>query len=266
MLNWLNCTRKPRPWYQDLCDYYNVSPEQAHELGKRSDGRRPDLPGSETTHAVSGKTFEDLWNQKERISDEDVFGFYQEIGSWAAFRQVVRHKGKAFHYLVEQIKSGDHICEYGSGVSPVSYWLIEHFQRKQLHFTIVDVPCEHLTFGEWRLRRQIDHFRSKSTVEKKEIQAGSLPLEAEYDLILILEVFEHLPNPLEVAKHLLGHLKAGGYFWENYISQDADHANLSAAQQEREAVFQLLNETCIRICGKDPSTPGGGDNRCWQKR
>ena len=53
-------TQSP-PWYADLCEYYHVTSAQAEELGTRKPGRKPDLPGSPTTHAVSGVTFEEIW-------------------------------------------------------------------------------------------------------------------------------------------------------------------------------------------------------------
>jgi hypothetical protein len=57
-------------WYEDLCDYYGVTPRQAVELAggneRRSD-RRPDLPALPTTHAVSGKT-----RTKNRLSSRQA--------------------------------------------------------------------------------------------------------------------------------------------------------------------------------------------------
>ena len=80
------------PWHYHLCEYYGVTPEKALELGTRSTGRKPDLPGSTTTQAVSGMTYEDIWESRERKSIEDVFQFYKDQGAWSTFRQCVRHK------------------------------------------------------------------------------------------------------------------------------------------------------------------------------
>ena len=46
-------------WSDDLCEYYGVSEEAALELGTRSSGRKPSLPGSKTCEPVSDMTFED---------------------------------------------------------------------------------------------------------------------------------------------------------------------------------------------------------------
>ena len=53
-------------WYDDLCEYYKVTPEEADLLGTRKTGRKPNLPGSLTCDPVSGKTFEEIWERKPR--------------------------------------------------------------------------------------------------------------------------------------------------------------------------------------------------------
>ena len=72
----VNAFRRPfargTPWYRDLCDYYGVTPEQALALGTRQTGRRPDLPGSATTHPVSGQTFEAIWSSRLRETPADI--------------------------------------------------------------------------------------------------------------------------------------------------------------------------------------------------
>ena len=76
---------------QDLCDYYNVSNEDAIKLGTRDKGRKPSLPGSKTCASVSNMTYEDIWDLKSRDTIDGIFEFYKDQGSWSAFRQVVRH-------------------------------------------------------------------------------------------------------------------------------------------------------------------------------
>ena len=51
---------------KDLCDYYNVSIHDAIELGTRSSGRKPNLPGSQTCESVTNMTLEDIWDLSKR--------------------------------------------------------------------------------------------------------------------------------------------------------------------------------------------------------
>jgi len=256
-----------RPWYTDLCDYYHVTPEQALELGTRAKDRRPNLPGSSTTHPISGKTFEELWAMRKRDTAADIHAFYQEMGSWATFRQVVFHRNHSFRHIIRTVKPGFRICEYGAGVAPVTFWLLERLPRMPLQVTIVDVPCEHLTFGLWRLQRRIKELQVLVTAEARHVLPTAMPLEGLYDMIVMLEVYEHLHNPLEVTRHICEHLPPGGLFWENYIEHHhPTAADLPVSQDQREQVFQYLRAHCQLIKEHDPRAPHGGSTRCWRRQ
>lgn len=254
------------PWYRDLCDYYGVTPDRALELGTRAAGRRPDLPGSSTTSPVSNLTFEEIWEKSPRDRPAAVHAFYREIGAWAAFRQVVYHRHSRFDFLRGAISPGSRICEYGAGVAPVSRWVVENYRRVPLEIVITDVRSEHLDFGLWRLRRRIEELASPIRVERREIFPDGLPLEGSFDAITILEVFEHLTNPTEVAAHLCDHLPPGGFLFENYVEHEHPHAaDLAVAQSERPHVFALLRRRCEQVRGADPEEDGSA-TRVWQRR
>ena len=260
--------RSSRPWYQDLCEYYGVTPTQAIQLGTRANDRRPNLPGSATTQTVSGLTFEEIWAARKRTTPSDILVFWQDMGAWATFRQVVYHRHSSFKYLTGGVHPGSRICEYDAGVAPVSFWLVEHIRRVPLELTILDVPSEHLTFGSWRTQRRIRELRAPISLFVRQVHSGKLPLESVYDLITILEVYEHLHNPFEVTVHLCEHLRPGGLLWENYIVHDDPHASdLLVAQQERPQVFEYLQKHCELIEGSDPNAPEGmsGGIRCWRR-
>ena len=255
-----------RPWHEDLCEYYGVTPQEALELGSRSNGRRPSLPGSPTTHSVTGKSFEDIWDSQERNVDSEIDAFYQDMGAWATFRQIVYHRNNDFHFIADNVKPNFRVCEYGSGVAPISHWLVENQPGVPLHLTIADVPSEHLRFGEWRIRKRIDESRPLVSLEVLEVRPDALPLKGQYDLITIFEVYEHLRNPLEVTVHLCNHLHPGGLLWENYIVQEHAHASdLAIAQEQRPEVFQYLRQNCELLSGKSPDDADGGGTRCWRR-
>jgi len=98
-----------------------------------------------------------------------------------------------------------------------------------------------------------------------EVTAEKLPLKGAYDVITILEVFEHLYNPLKVIEHLTEHIKTGGRLWENYIKHDHAHAaDLEAAQKQRPAVFEYLRANYrLERGAHEEQVPGA--SRCWRK-
>ena len=258
--------RRHRAWYFDLCEYYGVTPKQALQLGTRATGRRPDLPGSATTHPVIGHSYEEIWEGGSRETPAEIDEFWRDMGAWATFRQVVYHRSHSFQYVRQEIQPGTRLCEYGAGVAPVCNWLIEHLQRISVELTIVDVPSEHLAFGAWRLQRRIEALKSPITLHVREVLPDKLPLEDNYDIITVLEVYEHLRNPSEVTIHLCDHLRRGGLLWENYIVHNHPHASdLEVAQRERPQVFAYLNRHFELMAGNHPDAPDGGGTRCWRK-
>ncbi len=253
-----------RRWYEDLVEYYGVTPAQAEALGIRKSGRRPNLPGSATTAAVRGLTYEEIWQMRARSGPEAIQQFYQDMGAWATFRQVYRHRYLDASRYLRGLPAGARFCEYGSGVAPVSHWMVEHV-RRPMSLTITDVPCEHFRFGRWRLEKKIAVARVKFSLTALEVTGDYLPLTETYDAILISEVFEHLHNSLAVARHLVEHLKPGGRLWENYLVKAPEAADLKEAQEQRGAVFEHLRATCVLSSGGDPDQ-SPSDTRRWIKR
>lgn len=255
-------------WCRDLCEYYRVTPSEALRLGTRQKGRRPSLPSSPTCQPVSGKTWEELWERYPRDSEEAIFSFWTEVGSWCAFRQVVRNRRRSFAFIGKRLGMMDAFCEYGAGVAPASWWLATH-HPVPLQLTVVDVPSEHLTFGAWRLRRRLEKEWDLCcwSLRVAALEPYVKPLKNLYHGIACLEVLEHLSHPLEVVQHLIDHLEPGGYLWEDFVCHDDPHgADLPQAQVERPAVYNLLYEYLQLIAGQPPDAPGGGGTRTWRKR
>ena len=181
-------------WHDHLCEYYNVTPEEALKLGTRSSGRKPNLPGSITCESVSNKTFEDIWESKERVFEKDIFDFYKEQGSWASFRQCVRHIDlKQSHigffdwfdrtgYLAS-FPNFINICEYGCGVAPFITTFLQETDnyiweknKKEINFILADVDSEHFNFAKYRLNKIVkDKKLTNINLEFVTIEPNKLP-------------------------------------------------------------------------------------------
>jgi len=267
--------QKQKNWYDDLCEYYNVTPEQVIELGTRSPNRKPNLPGSKTTHAVSGLTFEDIWALKHRESEEEIFQFYKDQGAWSAFRQVVRHKDMNqlhINLLSQTVRDNSTFCEYGCGVAPFSYTLLNGIDKDtKLNICISDVDCEHFTFGKWRLEKLIkDRNLSNVNLEAKEVLVDSLPSYSnKIDTIFIFEVLEHVPSPVDTLKNIEIQMNPSGLICENFIyhnhSDDDDPGcDLKSAALERDSYYNLLSNKFSLRAGPTP-LQGPNETRIWQK-
>jgi len=270
------------PWYYHLCEYYGVSPEQALKLGTRSNGRKPSLPGSSTCQAVSDMTLEDIWESRERKSIEDVFQFYKDQGSWSTFRQCVRHKDLIqlhMSLLTQTVPLGGHVCEYGSGVAPYMNTLLQAVPAdSQLDVSIVDVDCEHFTFGQWRLN-DIKEKRGMTNVsiQAHEAQVDSLPtFHKPLDAAFLFEVIEHTPDPVALISNLHAQMNPGACLVENFIlandvldAPEFDGPDLRSAALLRDDYLGFIKDNFVLLSDADPDQSfkeNPNATRAWRKK
>ena len=258
-----------KEWHTYLCEYYKISPQQAITLGTRKYGRKPSLPGSPTTHEIEGMTLEDIWEICPRSSDESIHQFYKDCGAWFSIRQA-RHNAthyskKHFDFISDYIKEGISICEYGAGIGPICWWIVQKFPNTKMNLSIVDVDSEHLTFGEYRLKRLIEDTKSLASIKKIIVPPSKFPLNDKYDLVTIIEVYEHLYNPLYITKHIHANLKKDGIFIENYCTGFSfSGCDLPVAQKERPLVYDFIKKNFELIRG-NPDLDLPTETRSWKK-
>jgi len=252
-------------WYDDLCEYYNVSAEKAEELSARKKGRKPSLPGSATCKPVSGLTFEEIWESKPRETTAQIFEFYKDIGAWSSFRQCKYHEhGTAYNtgpLTLQQLAINNpnkdvKVLEYGAGVSPVSCWLHDNAKNYNFDFFINDVPSEHLTFGEWRLKKR------GAKVFKYEIEPDKFPSygDIKFDFIFMLDVLEHLNDPYQAIQEVIKYSKNNEtLFFETWVDHNEEQQGTYCdLDRDKEKTKNLIQKNFSLIYN-----PGG--MRVWRK-
>lgn len=232
-------------WYNDLCEYYNVTPENAIALSERSSGRKPSFPGSPTCEPVSGKTWEELWHDKPRETIEQKIAFYKDIGAWQSFRQCNYRKDFPYQQIYQNFCKPDaSILEYGCGVAPMSSFAAKAVgDNHQLKFTLVEVPSEHYEFGKWRLKKHAP----KTSFDFIEITHENLipEFKTNFDLICMMDVLEHLPNPYDVMTNIIEHCNPNAILIETWVDHGDDgpgESDLEEAEAEREVTQNLISE------------------------
>ena len=248
------------PWWQDLARCYGVTPAQARALGQRAPGRRPDFPAG-----PKGRTYEEVWASRPRDTVADIIAFYGELGSWPVFRQVYRHRFRAWPEVARALPSGGFVLEYGCGVAPVTWWLAQ--RRRDFHPVLVDVPGQAFSFALRRLKALKPPLPALTTLTVTDDRVLSLP---PCDVAVCSEVLEHVPSPVAVIRNILLSLKPGGDLWEDFYKHSDDAppspADLPSARRERPEVYDLLVQRCEWIGGRHWQAPEGGGVRHWRRR
>lgn len=262
-------------WYDFLCEYYDVAPQEALELGTRKSGRRPNLPGSKTCSPVSNLNYEEIWSLKERKTPEEIFSFYKDQGAWSTFRQEVRHlELKPLHRSILQTilrKHGIHMCEYGCGTAPYSTTLLLECPKDfKIDISISDVEgCEHLHFAEWKLNKIVKERGLKNvTVSCAPVKPNELPkYHKKIDALLIFEVLEHVLSPIQTLNNITQQMNDNALIVENFIKHehdddDDDGPDLKSAADERTQFYEILNNKFSLVGGRPEKLDPNG-TRLW---
>jgi 2-polyprenyl-3-methyl-5-hydroxy-6-metoxy-1,4-benzoquinol methylase len=208
-----------RGWFRELSDFYRGMTRQEFWI----------------RYTVGRMEAAKLWERKPRTTEAAYRAFYAETEYWV-LRQMYYHRNDCFHAVATAMKragSAGDFCEYGCGVAPVAAWLYPRFSGWR--YTLVDLPSPMLDFARWRFRR-------RDNVEVLEPGFGAdLPLRRDYDVIVCLEVLEHVINPLEVARHLANRLRPGGSLFINFVDEPGGDENLLESAAERTATIEYLN-------------------------
>jgi ubiquinone/menaquinone biosynthesis C-methylase UbiE len=244
-----------RVWYEDICKYYNLTKEQAHELSARKRGRKPSLPGSKTCQPVSNMTFEELWDMKPRENSEQIFEFYKDVGSWLAIRQPRYNMNHNYNTLVQILnhynpnKSNYNLLEYGSGVGPVTRFITDNY-KNSFHFTLADVPSEPLHFARFRLTER--GLKEKDNFNIIEIEPYKFPnFDRKFDLITVCDVFEHCDAPYEALQNMLKYCHKNTIFVETWVEHPDDGPSTGCdLDRDKEKTQKCIKENFKHVYGR----------------
>lgn len=269
-------------WWEEVSSYFQLYENNVtyfRTLAQRPCKSRPKLKMKQFPEPVCTKTsilrdsdtlLCDSWNIANRSTVAMQRLWYQQVGVWEVFRQAYynskQHRNKDASLLCKfsDSSSTKRILEYGSGVAPFSTYVLLNCPGKLESISIVDVPAEHLYFALWRLRYKLNHVVGKSaTLRGYEIREEALKFPpGSLDLIVIITVLEHLPNPFDVIKMLLVALARGGILFEDFcaktpgitenfadVTRDTSDPNLGIARVQRQGTIDYIKTQCTLLHG-----------------
>jgi len=213
-------------WTKELAGYFKTTPKKIIDIYQ-----------TKRQQTIS------LWGKKKRNTEAKIHSFYQET-DYFIFRQNHYHRHKIYLDIALPLllKKQGSFCEYGGGIGSVTKFLTKIFPGWQ--YTIVDLDCPVLKFARWR-------FKNNQNVSCATVTSDKLPLNKKYDVIVCLDVLEHVSNPFKVIKHLISNLKPRGWLYLNFIYEPRQE-NLVSAAKQRTQVLKYLSQKLQPIFTIDP--------------
>jgi len=206
---------------REVADYYNLS----------------DLAEIERSCNCAVDTLKSDWHTTvDRRQRSSVESFYEnkthiyDLINWHTLRD---DTGPLAYVVALEIARGHDVrscLDFGSGVGSGALL----FRRANIETTLADISTTLLDFARWRfhLRSLPAHF--------VDLNSTSLP-EAAFDMILAMDVFEHLVDPTETVEQLWRALKQGGLLFAR-IHAEADPSHPQHIAEDFGPTFARMAE------------------------
>lgn len=226
-------------WYEDVCKYFCISKEEAINRATSPNRRTQAIWKDKEKIEASDANVHNAWKINEDMIIRD--SWYRERDIKAGYDLMLKN----LNY-----EKGERILDYGCGVSSFTKWALRH---GKFDITLADLDGPMLKFCKWRYGDKVSYC---------EIGLGKegLPLKEKYDIILCLDILEHIWSPLDVVEHLCSHLNVQGRLIETFID-DSTGSNLVKANKERSLALNYLKDNCKLLSG----TLESAGPRIWLK-
>tara|TARA_B100001248_G_C27394710_1_gene464708 strand:+ start:419 stop:1960 length:1542 start_codon:yes stop_codon:yes gene_type:complete len=234
---------------QEIADYRN---ESKSDIMKLYNEARSKYPGYVKWTYIT----ENEWVNKkiDTSSSKSLKQFYSKtenyifelMENWS-----IVHKNKMAHSVVTILKNHGvkKLLSYGTGIGQdVIYY---YHAGMQVH--AADIPGKTLEFAKWRFNQ---YCMDIGIIEISD----DYPLKENYDAITVFEVFQHVIDPVKLAKHLYDHLHKNGLLI--FTSKFENSYKLALKNNEKYS-RTFLNELCaygFKIV-KKRGLWGKGDNK-----
>lgn len=176
------------------------------------------------------KTTVDPWQRSSIESFYETKTHIYDLINWHTLRD---DSGPLAHVVALQIARAHNVrscLDFGSGVG--SGGLL--FCRADIDTTLADISTTLLDFARWRF-----HLRGLPA-RFVDLNTTSLP-KAGFDMILAMDVFEHLVEPVEIAERLWRALKPGGLLFAR-IHAEADPSHPQHIVENFDPTFTRMEE------------------------
>ncbi|MAS50904.1 MAG: hypothetical protein CL712_03135 [Chloroflexi bacterium] len=219
-----------RKWFLDFKEYWynclNGRPLYLHDFYYLLGSYRSKFASVETPDHATNEEFLESWQSSETV--------YMLFGAVRRFSRTPLISRQFEKY----IRNNDAVLEYGCGIAPITTSLLKVGKKRNLDLTIADIRQLNFHYAKYNL---------SSLVKSFEIVPNSVEdLPQKYNVIIMITVMEHLPNPLETIRNITKFLEPGGILFFDYHADDGDGQDtIEAIEQKKDVLDYISNNYSI---------------------
>jgi 2-polyprenyl-3-methyl-5-hydroxy-6-metoxy-1,4-benzoquinol methylase len=186
----------------------------------------------ETPDNATKEKFLDSWQNNNTI--------------YLIFSAVRRFSYEPLHcYRFEKyVKNKTKILEYGCGIAPITYSLINYSLKININYFIADIKQINSHYAQYRLPKHVNF------IEITPYENCLSDYKNFFDTIFLITVLEHLPDPIEVIMNIHKSLKKNGYLIFDFIMSDGHGQDTIAAVKKRNEIIEFILSNFSVVKGK----------------
>jgi len=169
-------------------------------------------------------------------TEADALAFYRDE-DYMLWRNLVHRRHSAWRRVLVTMRGcRGNLLEVGCGIAPISAYCAE--RKPEWDCWLYDLPSLHFDYGQWRVAR------------RKPLGMVALwPDEAQ--VVTLIDVLEHLADPLAMAERAVKTLRPNGYLHFNFIGNDRQNDLDLASPEQRDATVAYLYKNLRLVWEKD---------------
>jgi len=225
-----------RDWFDEFRDYWvnclGCRPLNLHDFFWLHSHYRTKFQSVDVSEHADAQEFMEAWQRYENI--------------YLTFASVYKNAlyPLSFFPYRRYIKNAKYALEYGCGAAQITYSALKYANFKNAKFAIADIRQFTYHFAKWRLA----HLENVSFID---IEPDTLPKFSEkFDVVFLMTVLEHLPNPLQVVKHIYLNMEDKGYLIFDYIKSAGGGLDTMQSVRVREQVLEFIEDNFELVEGK----------------